>query len=402
MLFHYTAIDPTGNTVEDDYEGDTLNDVLHVLSGKSLQPISVKEVKRLNLGINQFFGGGITTSDKVFLTKYLSLMLRVGADLLSAVNILIADFDKPAVHNFLIEVRENLSKGKPFYEVFGKYKSTFSPTFVNLVKAAEASGNLQKTFEDLSNNLEHEAELRSHVRSAMIYPAVLFSVASGIVIFLTTFALPKVANVFTSGGIKPPWFSQIVFSVGLFIGGHILIIAVVLIALIAFIVWGIQKTQTGEKFMDHLLATAPFISGIARDIATQQMAATMSSLLKAGLPITQAITVAADTVSLRGYRLALLRVANEGLAKGLTIGEAFKREPVFPKSLTNLVAISEKAGHLEEVLETLAQFYGSSVDANIKALISLLEPAMLLGMGVMVGIIALSIIIPIYQLTSQF
>ena len=125
-------------------------------------------------------------------------------------------------------------------------------------------------------------------------------------------------------------------------------------------------------------------------------------LMRAGLPIVQTITIAAETVGVGEYREALLRIANDGLSKGLTIGEAFRRETVFPKMVTNLVVISEKAGHLEEVLKTLSDFYEANVDGNIKALVSLLEPAMLLVMGVMVGVIALAIIVPIYQLTTQF
>ena len=329
-------------------------------------------------------------------------MLRVGTDLLSAINILIVDFDKPAVRNFLLELREDISKGKPLYQAFADHPRTFSLTFVSLVKAAEKSGNLQKTFEDLSNSLEGEAELRSRIRSAFIYPIVLLIVASGILIFLTTFALPKVATVFSSSGINPPWFSQIVFTVGLFIGGNILIIVPAVLIIIGGIFLLVKKTETGKKVFDRIVTNLPFIRGIYRDIAIQRMASTMSSLLKAGLPITETITVAADTVSIPDYRLALLRIANDGLAKGLTLGEAFKREEVFPKSVTNLVAISEKAGHLEEVLATLADFYGANIDSNIKAVVSLLEPFMLLLMGAMVGIIALSIIVPIYQLTTQF
>ena len=160
--------------------------------------------------------------------------------------------------------------------------------------------------------------------------------------------------------------------------------------------------NTGKRIFDRIVTNLPLIRGIYRDIAVQRMASTMSSLMKAGLPITETITVAAETVGLREYKYALLRVANEGLAKGLTIGEAFKRETVFPKAVTNLVAISEKAGHLEEVLATLADFYGANIDSSIKAAVSLIEPMMLLMMGIIVGVIALSIIVPIYQLTTQF
>lgn len=401
MLFHYTAVDASGKVVRSDFEADTVKDVLLYLSKNELKPMSVKEGRSGGLTL-RIFQSSINTSDKVFLTKYLALMLRVGTDLLSAIDILIGDFDKPAVREFLLEVRDNLSKGKPFYQAFANHPRTFSASFIALIKAAEASGSLQKTFEDLSNSLEGESALRSRIKSAMIYPAVLLTVASGIIIFLTTFALPKVAGVFDTSGVKPPYFSQVVFAVGLFIGGNILVIAPTVICVIIATVLLVKKTDTGRRLFESFITNVPFIRGIYRDIAVQRMASTMSSLMKAGLPIVDTITVAAETVSLREYRLALLRVANDGLSKGLTIGEAFKREAIFPKAVTNLVAISEKAGHLEEVLATLAEFYTTSVDTSIRAAVSLIEPAMLLIMGVMVGTIALAIIVPIYQLTTQF
>lgn len=402
MLFHYIAADSAGKMIEGDFEADTLNDTLRYLAGKELRPVSVKPMKQVKLGINKFFGGGINTSDKVFLTKYLALMLRVGTDLLAAINILIADFDKPSVRNFLLEVRDNLTKGAPFYEAFAQHPKDFSPTFINLIKAAEGSGNLQKTFEDLSGSLEKEAELRNRVRGALVYPIILLFVASAILIFLTTYALPKVAGVFSQSGVTPPLFSRITFDVGLFIGGNVLILVPTALIVIGGLFLLINKTDTGKRIFDRTITNLPLIKNIYSDLAVQRMASTMSSLMKAGLPITQTITVAAETVGVAEYRTALLWVANEGLSKGLTIGEAFRRQPVFPKMVSNLVAISEKAGHLEEVLGTLSDFYASNVDANIKTLVSLLEPVMLLAMGVMVGVIALSIIIPIYQLTTSF
>ena len=401
MLFHYVAADAAGQMTEGNLEGNDLQDALHWLAGKNLRPVSVKPVEEGKKGIT-LFEAGITTSDKVFLTKYLALMLRVGTDLMSAINILIEDFDKAAVREFLLEVRENLSKGKPFYETFAAHPKVFSLTFVNLVRAAEKSGNLQKTFEDLSVSLEKDAELQSHVTSALIYPAVLIVIASGILIFLVTYALPKVAGVFTSSGIQPPLFSRITFGIGLFIGGNIMIIGPAVVIILGGFVWFAWKTNTGRRLLDDILTHTPFVKNIYEQLAIQRMASTMSSLLSAGLPINQTLEIAAQTVGLRSYREALTRVTTEGLEKGLTIGEAFRREAVFPKVVTNLVAISERAGHLEEVLDTLAQFYATSVDSNITALVSLLEPAMLLVMGIMVAVIALSIIVPIYQLTTSF
>lgn len=401
MLYHYVASDKSGKVVESEIDADDLKQVLQLLAGKELHPISIKPLREAK-NVFTFFFSKITLSDKVFLCKYLSLMLRVGTDLLSAVNILIADFEKPVLRNFLLEVRENLTKGQPFYVAFANRKKYFSATFVNLIKAGEASGNLQQTFEDLSVSLIHESEIQSKVRAAFIYPIVLLGISLGIVVFLVTFALPKIAKVFNESGMTPPLFSRIVFGVGLFMGSHIILILLGIFIPVAVAVYFYYWTAVGKKAVDTILAKTPFIREIYKNIAIQRMSSTMSALIKAGLPIIETIRIAGETVGASQFRYALVRVVEEGLAKGLTVGDAFKRETVFPKVFTNLVAISEKAGHLEDVLFTLSEFYASSVDSNIKALVSLLEPALLLMMGSLVATISLSIIIPIYQLTSQF
>jgi type IV pilus assembly protein PilC len=402
MLYHYSAIDVQGNPVESDYEADTLDQVLQFLRGKDLRPIAVQALGDKRSIWSFSFVRGISISDKVFLTKYLALMLRVGIDLLSAVNILISDFDKPAVSNFLLDVRANLTKGQPFWTSFASHPKSFSPTFVSLVKAAELSGNLEETFQSLSVSTERDAELQSRIRAAFIYPIILLVMAAGIVGFLTTFALPKIATVFAQSGVKPPLFSQIVFTVGLFIGSNIVTIALALVALGVFLTWGCTKTQIGKRAINGFLVNAPVLKTVYQEISLQRMARTISSLMRAGLPILDTINIASQTVGHQEFKSALARIANEGLAKGLTIGEAFRRETVFPKTVTNLIAISEQAGHLDEVLGTLADFYEANIDTNIKTLMSLLEPVLLFIMGAMVAVIALSIIIPVYQLTTQF
>ncbi len=401
MLFHYSAAEASGKLTDADYEADNLDQVLQFLRGKGLRPLKIDVVNRGKTGFS-IFKKKISVTDKVFLTKYLALMLRVGTDLLSAVNILITDFDKPAVREFLVEVRENLTHGQPFWKSFEAHPETFSVTFTNLIRAAELSGNLQKTFEQLSVSTQSEAELKGRIKGALIYPVILLVAASGIMMFLVTFALPKISAVFSSGGIKPPTFSRIVFGVGLFINSNLTVLIIAFIIVVGGGGWWGFTTETGKKAFQRFLTSLPVIRGIYQEIALQQMASTMNALMRAGLPIMQTISIAADTVGYHVFRDALLRISNEGLAKGLTIGEAFRREHAFPKTVTNLIAVSEEAGHLDEVLQTLSEFYAAEIDTSIKTLMSLLEPAMLLGMGVMVAVIALAIIVPIYQLTTQF
>jgi type II secretory pathway component PulF len=329
-------------------------------------------------------------------------MLKVGTDLFRAINILIEDFDKEVVKNLLIEIRTNLERGQPFYTTFAKYPKSFSPVFVNLVKAGEVSGNLERVFSELSTSLEKERDLTSKIKSALTYPVILFVASILMLVLLVSYSLPKIANVFMSGGLKPPGFSRIVFSVGLFVGDHLAILLTLLVLIVGGGIFFFAKTELGKKTLYDIALHIPVIKRVIREMSLQRFAATFSSLLTSGLPIIESLEVTAESVSVPELKSALHRIAQEGIAKGLTVGEAFKREPAIPIIMANLIAISEKSGHLEEILLTLASFYAGEVEGAVKSLVSFIEPVMLLMIGVVIGTIALAVIIPVYQLTSTF
>lgn len=377
-------------------------ELLALLASRGLKPISVKPLKGSEAITysRKFLGTTITINDKIFLTKYLSIMLKVGIDLFQAINILLADFEKSTLRALLAEIRDNLERGQPFYATFAHYPQYFSAVFVNLVKSGEASGNLDAVFEDLTVSLGKEKELRGKIKGALVYPSMLFGMSILILLFLTTFALPKLANVFSGGEFKPPLFSRVVFGTGLFINENIWIILGILVAIgIGF--WLFSKSQTGRAFFSYLALHTPIVKKVIYNLAIQRFANTLSSLLRAGVPILEALRITADTVGHPGVRESILRVANDGVAKGLTLGEAFRKETIFPFVLVNLVAISEKAGHLDEILDTLGKFYDSEIDASLKGAVTFIEPVLLLFIGIVIGTIALAIIVPVYQLVGQ-
>ncbi|MDO8602033.1 MAG: type II secretion system F family protein [bacterium] len=402
MKFNYIASYQNGKITEGTAEAESTAQLLQILAAKGLRPVSVKPVKSSDIalsGTHHVFGQKITIADQIFLTKYLSIMLKVGTDLFQAINILIADFEKPALRALLIEIRETLEKGQPFYSTFARYPQYFSPVFVNLVKAGEGSGNLEHVFEELSVSLDKERELRSKIKGAMIYPILLLSLSLVILIFLTTFALPKLANVFTGGGFEPPGFSRVVFAVGLFINKYIWVFAGVFGAF-AIGVWLFSKSLAGKRAFSAIRIRLPIVGKIAFKIALQRFAATLSSLLKAGVPILQAIEITANAVGHPNLHTALLRV-RDGVSQGLTLGEGFKKESALPAVVTNLIAISEKAGHLDEILVTMSHFYETEIEGSIKSAVTFIEPIMLLFIGGIIGMIALAIIVPVYQLVGQ-
>lgn len=236
MKFQYTALDKNGRIIKGEIEALDQNEVLNIINFKGLKLITLEtksSFQKINFK-NIFISRRITLEEQIFLSKYLALMLKMGTALLQAINILIDDFDKPNVKKFLIEIRENLEKGNPFYVTFLKYQKSFSQVYINMIKAGEASGNLEKIFEKLTDDLTKQKDLKDQIKSALIYPIILLIGSIGITVFLVTFALPKIAQVFNQGDFQIPTFSKVIFSVGLFISKYIFIILPFFLFLLSF------------------------------------------------------------------------------------------------------------------------------------------------------------------------
>ncbi len=403
MKFHYTAAKNDGKTVEGAIEAKDTAEVLAILSAKGLKPITLKKEKsfissRRKVGIFS----SITLYDKIFLTKYMALMLKTGSDLFKAIDILISDFSKQSMKSFLYEVRENLEKGQPFHLAFSKYPKFFSLVFVNLIKAGETSGNLEKTFEGLSESLLREQELKQQIRSALIYPILLIIGATTVIFFIISFSLPKIAGLFQESGFNPPTFSKIVFAVGLFLNKYFFFIIGLIIALLLAFWILMSQSASFKRLFQYAVRKLPFIGKLLKIIAIQRFASTFASLISSGMPLLDSMEITAQVIGDENFKNALVRIARDGIARGLTIGEAFKKEAVFPNTISSLISISEKSGNLSGILFTIADFYESEIKSSIKILVSFLEPALLLFIGISIAIIALAVIVPVYQLIGSF
>lgn len=403
MRFHYIASQQNGKMVEGDFEAASAAEVLSFLDSQGLKPISLRPIKDfIKTSRFKIFNQPITVEDKIFLTKYLALMLKVGTDLFKAIDILIADFEKISVKALLSEIRLTLEQGQPFYSAFTKYPKIFSPVFVNLVKAGETSGKLEYVFNKLSVSLGKEQELRNQIKSAITYPIILLAGSIVILFLLVSFALPKIAGIFGTGDFDIPLFSRVVFAVGLFVGDYVWFILSFLTVFAVAIWYFISQSMVGRKIILKAAYQAPLIGGVLKKIALQRFASTLSSLLSAGVSIIDALEITANVVGSEDLKTSILRIAREGISKGLTIGDAFRREETLPRTVINLMAISEKTGSIESILATLADFYESEIESSIKSLVSFLEPILLLAIGLIIGVIALAIIVPIYQLVGNF
>jgi len=403
MLFHYLAQDPKGRIKEGNINQPNTEAVLEYLTTQKLKPLSVKPLL-LEKGVKEsrLFKKSLSLQDKVFLTKYLALMLKVGTDLFSAIDILIQDFESGPAQRFLLETRANLERGEPFWKTFAEHPEYFSPVVANLIKAGESSGNLEATLNQVSLDLERDRNLQSKVKSSLVYPAVLLVASLFMVIFLVTFAVPRLGEMFLGTGQPIPTYTRIVLSVGMFLNRNLIIILPLVVAIPLGLLYYFRKVKRGQELLSSLLEKIPISRNLIENMALQRFTSVLSSLIKAGMPIIQAIEVTSEAVGHPKYEAALSRIAKEGLAKGLSIGDSFKKEAIFPAVVSNLLAIGEKAGHTEEILKTLSEFYEVEIDGALKTLVSMLEPLLLIFLGLIVGGIALSLIVPIYQMVGQF
>jgi len=404
MLFHYLVKDKKGRLKEGDIDKLNLKLVLDHLAGQGFKILSVKPLALRKVGERKFiiFQDRLTISDKVFLMKYLSLMLRVGTDLFQAIDILMKDFDSGPVRRFLFEVRGNLEKGKPFWFTFSQHPEYFSPVTVNLIKAGEVSGNLESTLNKISINLERDKDLQGQVKASLVYPVILLVGSYFMALFLATFAIPKLGQVFMGTGNKIPAFTRFVLTTGTFLNNYVFVIVPLSIAIPVGLYFYFIKTKKGKVNLMKFVEKIPPLRNLMDKMALERFASVFSSLMKAGMPIIKALEVTAKAVGHPKFEAALIRIAHDDLAKGLGIGDSFRKEIVFPATVSNLLAIGEKAGHTEEILETLSTFYAKEIRVSLKTLVSFLEPALLVIIGVIVGGIALSLIVPIYQLVGQF
>lgn len=400
--FRYTANRSDGRLMTGDIDAASADQVLTYLRGRDLQPLSISELSTSILKKDISFFSSISEMDKIFLCRHLSLMLRLGTDLFHALEILIEDTDNKVLKSILLEIQSSLERGQPFYLTFANYPQYFSPVFVNLIEAGEAAGTLDESFENLAVILAKSDDLRKKIRGALIYPAILTIGSISVLFFLVSFAIPRIATVFSETTAEIPFFSRIVFAIGNFFSAYLLIILLFFIALGTGLFYFFLKTPTGRLLFLRILSRIPVIKKVVLEIGIERFSSTLSSLLKANVPIIRSLEITANSSGNEDIKNSVLRVAHEGINKGLTLGEAFKREKSFPNTVTSLIVISERAGRLEEVLHSLSSFYESEIDASLKAMIAFIEPVLLVIIGAVVALIALSVIVPIYQLVGQF
>lgn len=402
-IFIYEGYNRDGAIVKGEYEADTRDGVADYMLRRDLTPVSISPLRsgKGGLGMSISLFEKITSVDILFLVRNLSATVKAGLSIVEALDILIADTEKKIMKDTLIEVQALVKNGQPLSAGFDNYKNDFPPVFLGMLRAGETSGQLAHTLAELGQYLSKEFALRAKVKSALMYPVILLSASVGVVSLLLIFVLPRLTKAFASSGVELPFVTKFFLGLSSMLTYSFLLDGAVLVFLIWFFLY-FRTTRTGKKFFFWVISHIPVASELVKKVALVRFTRTLGNLMSSGLSAVSSLESSANSIGNQKYEMAINAVVDH-VKNGISISDALSKFPdLFPRLLVSLTTVGERTGSLSEILVTFSDFYEEDVDNKLKDLTAVLEPALLLIMGIMVGAIAFSIILPIYQLVGHF
>lgn len=401
MLYYYEASDKAGVIITGDFEALTKEAVLEYVVKRGLIPLSIRE-KQETVGIkkNLSIFERITPLDHILFVRNLAASLKAGLSIIEAFDILIIDASKGALKEIFTTIKANLQNGQPLSVSFKAKKKVFPPIFVGMLKAGEYSGKLDQTLNELARYLTREYNLKRKIRSALAYPMFLLVSSVAVIGLLLVFVLPRLTKTFRQSNADLPFLTKMLVKISAVFTYSPILDFILLAGLIGFFAY-FKKTDFGRRMFLKIFFRIPVTRELIKKLALVRFTRTLSSLVSSGTPIIESLELAAESVNNEIYEKAIKK-SIEQVKNGVSFSKTLENYPhLFPHFLTSLIVVGERTGNMEHILKTFADFYDTEVDHTLKNLTTFLEPLLLLFMGAVIGTIALSILLPIYQLVGK-
>lgn len=398
--FSYTAASKDGKQETGVIEAANFLAAGHMLKDKGLVPMEIHEQSNFNW--SEYFQGfgSVPLKAKIAFILNLDLLLKSGVAAPRALRIIARQTGNRKFRAIVDSLANDVETGKSLHEAMAEYPKIFSHIFISMIEVGELSGNLEKSLEYLRIQLQRESDLKSKTKGAMIYPAVIVTAMVVIGILLAIFVLPKLTATFKEFDTKLPILTRIVIIISDFMSANAVLVIVGLIVLVITCFLGI-RTVPGKRALAFYLLHMPMISPITKKINVARFARILGSLMKSGISVVQGLAVTSDALS-NVYYQEVLHDAADGVKLGKPLTEVLaKHDKLFPFIVTQMLAIGEETGNLEQILDQLAEANESEIDDTMKNLSSIIEPLLLLVIGVVVGFLALALIMPIYNISQS-
>ncbi|MBL7141916.1 type II secretion system F family protein [Patescibacteria group bacterium] len=403
MLFEYKAKNLKGETVEGTIEAINQNAAINILADRKMIIVSLIETGAVPIwrrSLRLPFLERAHPKDMVFLSRQLSVMVLAGLPLVKALEVLSRQTGKPYLKRVVDAITEDVRGGTRFSSALAKHPKVFDDFYINMVRAGETAGKLDEVLNYLANEQEKNYDLMSKIKGAMIYPAFVIVAVIGVMILMMVFVIPQLTSILQESGVELPLPTRILISVSEAFRGYL---PFILLAIIALVI-GLRhffKSKTGKGIWDRLLLKIPVFGQLFQKLYLVRFTRSLSTLIVGGIPLTSGLKIVAGVVGNTVYRELVLDAVID-VEEGRSVSSAFLDVPQIPRMLPHLMAIGEETGKLDEVLEKIADFYSREVENILSKLVTLLEPLIIIFLGVVVGGMVASIILPMYQLASAF
>ncbi len=403
-VFEYKALSAAGKPVQGLKEAEspkTLRAALkrdgvfltEVLGEKQQQAQQAREVN-----VRRWVVGRVSADDLAIMTRQLAVLVHAGIPLVEALNALVEQVEHDRLKRVISDVKQRVNEGASLADALAVHRKVFTSLYVNMIRAGESSGALDVVLVRLADFTEGQARLRSKVMGALTYPAAMAVVGGAIMLILFAVVIPKITKIFEDTQVTLPWTTRLLMGFSTFVSNWWW--ALLLLAGAAF--WGFlrwKETPAGRARWDRFKLTVPIFGRLIRTIAIGRFSRTLATLLKSGVPLLAAMDIVKNVVG--NVRLAeVIEQARQAIQEGESIAAPLKRSGEFPPLVHHMVAIGERSGSLEEMLGNVADAYEDQVDTTVGALTSLMEPLMIVMMGLVVTFIVFSVLMPILQINT--
>ena len=366
--------------------------------GVMVTEVNLAKTKAQGSGLNKqvTIGAPVSKRDIANFTRQLSVLLKAGVPLTGGLGVLVEQLSNVRFKSAVGEVRTMVNEGESFAGALGKHPKIFSELYISMGRAGESSGNLALVLDRLSEFLEKAEELKNKLIGAMIYPAIMVVVMSGIIIFLMISVVPDIVTIYIETGQDLPWYTELLIAVSnFFINYWYFLIFALTLFIILFIYW--KKSPGGKKAWDGFALKAPLFGKLIRQVAVARFARTLGTLLASGVPMLQALSIAKDIL---GNSLLVQAVddARKAVSEGAPLAATLRKTGHFPPTMTHMVAVGEQAGELENMLLEVAIAYEKEADMRIERVTAAIQPLMLLLLGGIVFFVVIALLVPLLDM----
>ena len=400
-IFNYKAKNPQGNVVTGVIEAETERAVITRLRSQRLALITVAEKKpsaiskmMASIGLS----GRVGLKPLAIFSRQLSTLVNAGIPIIQSLNILVEQIEQKSFKEIVFNIRQDIERGSSITEALGKHPGAFSDLYVSMIRSGEAGGVLDEVLERLSSYLEAVITLRGKIRGAMAYPATVCAIAIIIIIGLLTFVVPSFEQIFVSFGAELPLPTRTLLVISAVIRKYFIIVAVCLFILVV-IFMRVLKTEKGRAVWDGFLLKVPLFGPLFQKTAVAKFARTLSALVKSGVPILEALEIVAKTSGNKIVEYAIMD-ARLAIREGERIADPLKECEVFPPMVIQMVSVGEETGSLDLMLSKIADFYEREVDTTVEGLSSMIEPVLILFLGITCGSIIIALFLPILMMST--